>query len=111
MRTSEDCVRELHRRMAARRRMKARRRVQSACGLAVAACLIGTILLAVGISRSPAQVPAATAQSAMASILAERGSLGYVLTALAAFCLGVMVTILCTRLKKRAEDEEKRDGR
>ncbi len=41
----------------------------------------------------------------------ERAILGYVVVALVALCLGVLVTLFCFRLKRHMEEEGKRDDR
>ena len=89
--------------------MKARRR-RLIGGSSAAACLILILWAAVGVSRTPVQVPGAASDGAAASILAASGSLGFVLVCLSSFCLGALVTILCFRLRGRTE-EEKRDDR
>ena len=109
MRTSEERVSELHRRMDLRRRAKARRRYRLACASAVAACLAAVLLVAVAVSRVPVQAPAAVSGGIAASLLADHAALGVVLVALVAFCLGVTVTLLCVRLRRNMEKEEKRD--
>ena len=116
MRTNEQCVEELHRRMRARRRMKVRR-ARTIGAASVAACLILTLLAALGVSRAPFRAPGAAQEGAAASILVDRGSLGFVLVGLLGFCLGALVTILCFRLRTRAEtkpeaeEEEERNDR
>ncbi len=109
MRTNEECIEELHRRMKSRRRMKARHRYLLMSISSVAACLFLITLVAVGVSRTTVLVPAATSEGVEASILAVRGSLGFVLVGLVAFCLGTLVTLLCFRLYQRMKEEEKRD--
>ena len=111
MRTSEECVQELHRRMKARRSMKTRRRYRLIGISSAAACLVLITLVAVGVSRTPVQAPGTASGGAVASILADRASLGFILVGLIAFCLGVLVTILCFRLRKRMEEEDKHDER
>ncbi len=110
MRTSEERIEELHRRMKLRRKTNARRdRLTGAA--AVAACLALALLIAVGVSRGAVQAPAVNADSVAASIFAEHGTLGFVLVALTAFCLGALVTVLCCRLKAHRKEEEQDNDR
>ena len=110
MRTCEERVEELHRRMQVRRREQARRRFRLLCAGAGAAALAAVILLALGISLVPLQPQVGNPGGAAASIFAEQGALGYVVTALTAFLLGVLLTLFCLRMKK-GMDEEDRDDR
>ena len=86
MRTSEERIRELHRRMNTLEEADRRRR-----------CRV--------IARLPVQAAPAGIGGAAASIFAEQSVLGYVVIALLAFCLGSLVTIFCFRLKKHLEKE------
>ena len=111
MRTSEERVTELHRRMDHLRQAKVRRRTNLICASAIAACLAITMLLAAGISRISVQ-PGDTAPGGVtASIFAGHAALGYIVTALIALCLGSLVTVLCYRLKRRMREEERRHDR
>lgn len=110
MRTSEELTEELHRRMKARRKAKARRnRIIGAS--AVVACLVVAIGFATFVSQNPVNAPNAVSGAFTASIFAEHATLGCVVVALVSFCLGVVVTVLCHRLKQRSDDEEKHDDR
>ena len=111
MRTPEERVTELHRRMEDMRRGIIRRKTIGACAGICAACLAAAVGFATMIARTPVQTPTQTGGGATASIFAEHAALGYVVAALAAFCLGVLVTLLCFRLKQRMEKEEKHDDR
>ena len=109
MRTSEERVEELHRRMSARRKDRAQRRYTAVSAAAFGACLATALLLAVAVSRVPIADPGAAAAAATASIFAGSMALGYVVVALLAFCLGALVTVFCFRMKKHGE--ERRDDR
>ena len=111
MRTSEERVAELHRRMDAMRQSKNRRKYISICAGLCAACLVVAVGFAVMIAKNPVQPPIQAGSGATASIFAEQAALGYVIVALVALCLGVMATLFCFRLKRRMEEEEKRDDR
>ncbi|MBQ1364037.1 MAG: DUF4179 domain-containing protein [Oscillospiraceae bacterium] len=109
MRTSEERVRELHRRMAAMEREKSRRRYQLLCAAACTACLAITVAMALVIASLPIQSTDMIAGSAAASIFADHASLGYVVVALLAFCLGVLVTIFCLRMKNHIKENRDDD--
>ncbi|MBR2188397.1 MAG: DUF4179 domain-containing protein [Eubacterium sp.] len=91
MRTSEERVQELHRRMNAMEKAKNRRRYQLMCAAACTTCLAITIAMALVIASLPIQSPGEITGNAAASIFADHASLGYVVVALLAFCLGVLV--------------------
>ena len=110
MRTSEERIQELHRRMEQTRRARDYRRVRMLAAAAGTLSVAVIVLVAVWISRIPVRIPAAGPAGTAASIFAGQGALGYVITALLAFALGIMLTIFCYRLRKRL-DEEDRDDR
>lgn len=105
MRSSEERVNELHRRMASYRRTKARRSLWLGTA-AVAACLAVVILFALDVSRRAFELSDGNVGGITASIFAEHGALGFVTVALAAFCLGALATVLCFRLKRNGENGE-----
>ena len=107
MRTSEERVRELHLRMDRMTRKESHRRYLLRCGAVCAACLAAAILLALFISRLPIQSGGADTEYYTASIFADHGALGYVVTVFLAFCLGALVTVFCYRLKQRSEEENR----
>ena len=109
MRTSEERVLELHRRMDEMKRQKARRRYVQTCAGAFAACLAITVLLALGVSGLPERAQNAASGSMTASVFAGSPALSYIVVALAGLILGVMVTVFCFRLRNRMED--RRDDR
>ena len=111
MRTSEERVAEMHRRMDGLKRAKALRRYRLTCAGAGAAALIVTVLLALGVSRLPIQVNDPVSGAVTASAFAGNAALGYIVVALMALCLGVFVTVFCFRLKRRTKDGDTDDGR
>ena len=111
MRTDEELVTELHQRMKTRRQEKARHRFIVMSTSAFAACLVLVLLAAVGISRRPIEAASGLSGSLTASIFADHAALGYVIIALVAFCLGALVTVLCFRLKRSMDKEERDDDR
>ena len=111
MRTSEERVQELHKRMSAMKQAKTDRRYALTCAGAGAVCLALLTFLAVRISGLPVQEPGRMPGIASASIFADRGALGYVVIALLAFCVGVLLTVFCFRLKKHMNEEDRHDDR
>lgn len=111
MRTSEERVAELHKRMNTRKRNKDlnRYRLQSAALCAV--CLALTVVIALAVSGISFHDPGTVSGSAAASIFAEHGALGYVTVALLAFCLGTLTAVLCFRIRDHIRDGENADER
>ena len=109
MRTSEERVQELHRRMNAMEKARNRRRYQMICAAACTACLAITVVMALVIAHLPIQSPIEGTGGAAASIFADHADLGYVVVALLAFCLGALVTVFCFRMKKHMKEREKDD--
>ena len=111
MRTSEERIAEMHYRMGLLKEARIRRNYWMTCTAAFAVCLTVTIMLALGISRFPIQVKNDAYVNTTASIFANQAMVGYVVVALLALCLGVLVTVFCFRLRQRIEEEEKHDDR
>lgn len=109
MRTSEERIRELHRRMNAMEKAGNRRRYRLICAAAFAACLVITVVLASVIAQLPIQAPGEGTGGAAASIFADHAVLGYVVIALLAFCLGTLATVFCFRVKKHMKEQENND--
>ena len=109
MRTSEERVRELHRRMDAMEQQKDRRGYLIRCTAMTAACLAVAVVFALMIAHAPIQVPDMETGGAAASIFTGNEVLGYIVVALLAFLLGALVTVFCFRLKRHREkpDAEK----
>ncbi len=100
MRTSEERVKELHRRMEDRQWTRRHRQYVIGSVTACAACLMITIILAFSVAGMPAGSPIAGSDSYTASIFTNYSALGYVVVALVAFCLGALVTVFCFRLRE-----------
>ena len=109
MRTSEERIEALHCRMDALKQAKAIRNYHLTCAAACVAALILTVLTALGVSRLPFRANDPVSGSVTASVFAGNTTLGYIVTALIALCLGVLVTIFCFRMKQRTSKTEKRD--
>ena len=97
MRTSEERVQEMHRRMGTLKTAKIRR-YRRISAVFCAACFALTVGLALVMSGSAA-----------ASIFTGREALGSVVIAILAFCLGALVTILCFRVRKHTEENRNDD--
>ena len=103
MRTNEERVAAMHRRAAELERKKRERVAKVMSFSAVAACLVMITALSFYIPRVMDTVDisgmARVAEGMNASIFATAGVLGYVVTGILAFLLGIAVTVLCFRLK------------
>ena len=111
MRTCDERVEALHLRMHARRREKAAHRTRRITAAAYAVSTAAAVLLALLIAGAPVRHADAAFAGVSASIFADHAWLGYIVTALLAFCLGALVTALCARLRFRADDGETQDDR
>ncbi len=105
MRSAEERVTELHKRMDTLKRHKKLRsyRLQSAVcaaglGIAVAAACF--------FAKTTVQSQALGQASLSASIFTSHVSIEYVVVALLAFCLGALVTVFCFRLRRHMEEKD-----
>ncbi len=101
MRSNEQRIVALHKRAAELKRssMLLRARVFGAVSVA---CSFALLILLVNWMPGAADILAAGEPSGMSgSIFSENGVLGYLVTALIAFLLGISVTMFCFCLKKR----------
>ena len=105
MHTNEDRISAMHRRAAEIQREKRKRPVRGLNAGSAALGLALAVLPGVRMPKLAAGLPMETAAgSASASIFNQSGALGYVVTALLAFLLGVCVAVVCIRLKKWHEE-------
>ena len=117
MRSNEERVAEVKRRIAEKERQKKLRRSRIAAVSAVAACLVLILVLSLFMPGIAGQLrPGGYSDYEMvASMFGENGALGYIIIGLMAFLLGVCVTILCFRIRllNREEQsmEDKREDR
>ena len=111
MRTSEERIGELHRRMETMERKRTRRRDLSFSAAAFAVCLALALTLALAVASTPIQAQDDGTGKAAASIFADHGALGYVVVAMVAFCLGAVVTVFCYRLKKKNKQQTKGESK
>ena len=105
MRSNEERVAEVKRRIAEKERQKKLRRSRIS---AVAACLVLILVLALFMPGIAGQLrPGGYSDYEMAaSMFGENGALGYIIIGLLAFLLGVCVTILCFRIRLLNREEQ-----
>ena len=103
MRTNEARARLIHRRTAEikqERRIKRQRRLDAACMAVCLLLVIGIGALMPGLMRNTAD-GGIVHPSGTASLLGSHAALGYIIMGLLAFLLGVCVTVLLYRLRRR----------
>lgn len=108
MRSNEERVVEVKRRIAEKERKKKLRRSRIAAVSAVAACLVLILVLSLFMPGIAGQLrPGGYSDYEMvASMFGENGALGYIIIGLLAFFLGVCVTILCFRIRLLNREEQ-----
>ena len=108
MRSNEERVVEVKRRIAEKERQKKLRRSRIAAFSAVAACLVLILVLSLFMPGIAGQLrPGGYSDYEMvASMFGENGALGYIIIGLLAFLLGVGVTILCFRIRLLNREEQ-----
>lgn len=108
MRSNEERVVEVKRRIAEKERQKKLRRSRIAAVSAVAACLVLIVVLSLFMPGIAGQLrPGGYSDYEMvASMFGENGALGYIIIGLLAFLLGVCVTILCFRIRLLNREEQ-----
>ena len=105
MRSSEERIAAVKRRAAQLERKKTRLRSRMLAAASAAACLALIIGLAAAMPGITADIDAQNyAGFETAATMLGGGALGYLVMALLAFLLGVCVTILCFRLRRREEE-------
>ena len=106
MRTSEGRVDELHRRMESMRQRRSSRQYLLRCTAVCAVCLILALGIAYLVASNTVKTPEAEEGMLTASIFTDNKSLGYVVTAIIAFCLGTAFTVFCFLTRKQAEEKK-----
>ena len=107
MRSHEERIAEVKRRIAEKERQQQRRRGSIAAVSGIAACLaviIGAALAMPGIIEQ-ARPDTSGGYATAATMLAGSSALGYIVIGLLAFVLGVCVTILCFRIRLLHREE------
>lgn len=116
MRSNEERVSAVKRRVAQIERQKRQRRNRIVALLSVAACLAIIVGASFAMSGISGELIAGdyTGYETTASIFSGSAAAGYIIIGLLAFVLGVCVTLLCFKLKvfrKKDEETEDSDGR
>ena len=112
MRTSEERARLIHRRTAEikqERRIKRQRRLDAACMAACLFLVIGIGAMMPGLMKGAAD-GSIVHSSGTASLIGSHAALGYIMMGLLAFLLGVCVTVLLYRLRRRGERQKQEDA-
>lgn len=113
MRTNEERARLIQKRTAEIKQERRKRKQRMLDALCMAACL----LLVIGIGIVMPELTAGTAggsivhPSETASMIGSHAALGYIIMGLLAFLLGVCVTVLLYRLRRRSERKSQEDGK
>lgn len=113
MRSNEERVAAVQRRVAEIQRQKRQRRNRVAALSSVAACLAVIVAVSLAMPGLSEKLTAGNyaGYETTASIFSGSVAAGYILIGLLAFALGVCVTVLCFRLKVfRKQDQEAGDG-
>ena len=111
MRSHEDRIREVRRRITELERRKRIQRSRIALAVSVAASLILIVVLSAAMPDIADRFEAGkyTVFQSAASMSYASDMTGYVIIGFLAFVLGVIVTILCFRLREYWRDEESQD--
>ena len=112
MRTNEERTGLIHKRTAEIKRDRPKRKQRALDMICIAACL--TLVVGIG-SFMPgltAGVPGGEVHhaSGAASLVGSHAALGYILMGLLSFLLGVCVTVLLYRLRRRNERKQREDS-
>lgn len=112
MRTNEERTRLIHRRTAELKREQQKKKQRGLDAVCMAACL----LLVAGIGALMPELMTGVADggvihaSGTASLVGSHAALGYILMGLLAFLLGVCVTVLLYRLRRKNERRHREDA-
>ena len=107
MRTSEERVEELHRRMHTMKEDRKRRQYYLICAAVCVICCVAAVTGSMGVMHVLVLSSGEFAESgAAASIFADNAMLGYIVVALMAFILGITAVLFCFRLRKYMEAGE-----
>ncbi len=109
MRTNEERIAAVHGRALKLQKEEKDRRFFSVCAVSAVVCagiLIGMSAMFPHVSEK--RFPEAS-ESMNASIFAGSNMLSYLVIAILAFLLGILVTVFCFRLKKWMSEKDRRD--
>ena len=113
MRTSEERARLIHRRTAEIKqecRIKRQRRLDAACMAACLFLVIGIGAMMPGLMRGAADGSIVHPSGTASLLIGSHAALGYIMMGLLAFLLGVCVTVLLYRLRRRGERQKQEDA-
>lgn len=116
MRTNEERVRLIHGRTAELRRERQKKKQRGLDAVCMAVCMAVCLLLVIGIGALMPELITGVADggvshaSGAASLVGSNAALGYILMGLLAFLLGVCVTVLLYRLRRRNERHHQEGG-
>ncbi len=107
MRSHEERIAEVKRRIAENERQKRLRRDRAAAFFCVAACLAVIVGVSLSMPGIVSRIEPGTFSGfeTAATMLGGSAALGYIVVGLLAFVLGVCVTVLCFRIRLMNEEE------
>ncbi len=116
MRTNEERVRLIQNRTAEIKQEKRKKKQWMLDIVCITACLLLVINIGIVMSELTTEIEGENiaGPSGMASMIGSHPAVGYIVMGLLAFILGVCVTVLLYRLKRRNEHEgweDSRDGK
>ncbi|MDL2238296.1 DUF4179 domain-containing protein [Christensenellaceae bacterium OttesenSCG-928-K19] len=100
MRTNKEITKEVQRRIAELREQKTKRKGRIYAAVSVAACIVLVVGLAVALPNIVPDTSPESLDMYNATLLAGSGAGGYVLIGVIGFVLGVVVTLLFSKIKK-----------
>ena len=112
MRTNEERAGLIHKRTAEIKKERQRKKQRGWDAICIAACLILVVGLGSFMPGLAAGIPGGEVHhaSGAASLVGSHAALGYILMGLMAFLLGVCVTVLLYRLRRRNEREQQENS-
>ena len=111
MRTNEERAGLIHKRTAEIKRERQKKKQRAADMICIAACLLLVVGIGSFLPGLAEDLPcdAIYHTSGAASLVGSHASLGYILMGILAFLLGVCVTVLLYRLRRRNERKQEED--
>ena len=108
MRSNEERIAEVKRRIAEKEYKKRLRREWAAAVCCVAACLAVIVGVSLSMPDTVSRIEMGTSSGfeTAATMLGGSTALGYIVVGLLAFVLGVCVTVLCFRTRRLYEEEQ-----
>ncbi|RGD92240.1 MULTISPECIES: DUF4179 domain-containing protein [Eubacteriales] len=108
MRSNEERIVEVKRRIAEKEYKKRLRREWAAAVCCVAACLAVIVGVSLSMPDTVSRIEMGTSSGfeTAATMLGGSTALGYIVVGLLAFVLGVCVTVLCFRIRRLNEEEQ-----